>query len=1196
MPAQQPVLTEAASNPLYEDSGEFVEIYNPSSAPVCLSGFSITDGDALDELLPWDEGLHGIFPHPGMLLGTDTLPPGAFALVFELDYLQSPCYGDIPSGTLILTTGDHSICNGLAASSDPLTLFGAGGTADSSAVSTYGTPVPSDQWQERDDDGLDGIPFDPGDGATVERFPWNAPDQQGFWLAGPPGGTPGRHAEAPSDTLNVSCDSIWTEPESPEAGVPFQVAASFTCWGNCVPASGTLTVFMDADGDSAASPGEILAVFTASDMQPGITDTFFITATAEQGWYLPSARADVDGDDFPDDDHACSPVAVGGGVDPVITEVMANPLVEDTGEYIELYYPGPGILPLTGCSFTDGDALDVITSWTLSPLTDPDAVYSSFLQSDSFTLILDPEYADGMQSYDLAPGTVVATVGNTTLGNGLTGTDPITLYDPFGTTQSHVRSTHGTPLASDDPLLCDDDGLDGIPFDPGDDRSLERRSSMLPDAESSWVASPLGGTPGSPAQVTDTTDSRMDSLTISPQNPDPGALATLTAVFVNSGTTSIPDGSITLFLDSDADSSASAGEVLLTVPFGPLPPAAIDSAVACFSCPPEGWYLAAASIQTPGDQDPSNDTMLEQFRSGAGVDAVISEVLCNPESEDTDEFIEIHYPGPGVFDLAGCGFTDGDALDVIEAWDPELGGITDPDACPGSFVTAGAFGVVLDSEYAAGCQPYDFPPGTVIMTSGNTTLGDGLTGTDPLTLYMDGGTGLADVMSTFGTPIPAEDPLDRDDDGADGIPSDPGEGQSLQRLSLSGPDQEGNWSVSPEGPSPGGPFPEGCMGVNCSAVSIDCDPPMGDGGQPALLIALISCTGTDPIPEGDITVSWYCDLDLDGVPEPGELAGVSGAGALDPGDTLEIQGDWTTVQQCSELMAIAQCSDDQTPSDDTVSCLWNRTGPLVVNEIMYSPVPGEPEWVELLNMSDGPVGLLGWRFEDSAEQVVLCQDSVIVEPGCYAVAVSDSAGFRTAWPGVACPIVEPAGWPALNNSTQSGQSYADLLTLRDPQLNPADHIPYDDDWGGGIGISLERFGSDQSGWLAGSWTGCGSGGTPGAPNSCQSAGGGGGFLEYAPDPFSPDGDGRDDILVISIHPEGDQTEITLTVYNVQGRPVRELIRNEPCGSERTLSWDGSDSDGCRLPLGRYILYLRARDASTGEVREACSVVVLALPL
>jgi len=1196
LPAQPPVLTEAAPNPLYESSGEFVEIWNPSPTPVSLSGWSLTDGDALDPLEPWDEGVHGTFPHPGMLTGTDTLPPGGFALVFELDYAGSPCYADIPMGTLILTTGDLALCNGLAASSDPLTLFGPGGTADSCVVSTYGTPVPSDVWQNRDDDGLDGIPFDPGDGCTVERYPPGAPDQEGCWFAGPPGGTPGLPAEPPPDTLDVSCDDVWTFPADPEPGMPFEIAASFTLLGSTSPGSGDVTLFLDADGDSTASGGEVLAVFQVAGMLPGTTDTISATASLDRGWYLPSLRAEVEGDGCPENDHVGSILPVGGGIDPVLTEVMSNPVEEDSDEYLEVFYPGPGLFPLAGCSLTDGDAVDAIISWSLPPLGDTDAVYSPFLPTGAFALILDPEYAGGAQPYDLPPGTRVLTITNTTIGNGLTGNDPLTLYDPFGTTQSCVVSTFGTPASSDDPLLCDDDGLDGIPFDPGDDHSLERRSATHPDAEGSWIVSPTGGTPGAPAQVADTVDACVTSLTLAPESPAPGDPVLMTATVLNDGTLPTAPGSVVLFLDQDADSTASSGEILAVLPVGVLLPASCDSASTVFVCPETGWYLAAAAVEVPGDQNPSNDVTVVQFRSGDGIDAVISEVLCNPSSEDTDEFVEIHYPGPGAFDVAGCRFTDGDAVDVIVPWDPEAGAILDQDAAFGTVLTAGAFGVVLDSEYAAGSQPWDLPPGTVVMTTSNTTLGDGLSGTDPLTLYGTGGTTSSDVMSTFGTPVASDDPLERDDDGLDGIPRDPGEDQSLQRLDPSGPDEEDNWAASPGGPTPGGPFPDDYLGINVSALLVSCDPPMGSGDACGTLTTLVACTGTDPVPDGALSILWFCDLDADGVPEPGELLAESEAGPLCPGDTLETQVLWTTVGGESSILSLSCCDLDAVPEDDSVSCPWNRTGPLLLNEIMYAPAEGEPEWIELYNAGTRQVDLMGWRFEDSSEQVVLCTDTLLLDPGAFAIASGDTAAFRSAWPGVTCPLLEPSEWPALNNSTQQGQDYADLLTLRDPPLEPADHVPYDDDWGGGTGVSLERRGPGLDGWLAASWTGCSAGGTPGAPNACLGPEPGGAFLEYLPDPFSPDGDGRDDLLAISCNPGAGVFEITLTVYNVQGRVSRVLVDREEHAGAVSLYWDGTGGDGGRLPIGRYIVHVRAVSRDTGETREACGVVVLALPL
>ena len=1190
--SEPPVLTEVAANPLSETSGEFVEVFNPSTSPVCVADYSITDGDALDFIVPWSESVHGPFPHPGMLLETDTIPPGVFAIILELDYPDDPVLS-IEPGTIILTTGDHAICNGLAASSDPLTLFDGSGSADSCAVSTYGTPVPSDQWQDRDDDGLDGIPFDPGDGNTVERYPWSSPDQEGAWFISPPGGTPGRHASAQPDTMNVSCSSVWTIPAEPEAWEPFQVFAAFTCTGNSPPESGSLTIFLDSQGDSTAGPGEVLAVFDPSTLQPGATDTFSVVTSLEQGWYLPSAIAEVTGDTTPNDDMAALPLPVGGGVNVVVTEVMANPLEEDFGEYLEVHYPGPGIMPLAGCSFTDGDALDIVAPWEEGPLADPDAVYSAFLISGAYALVMDPEYVMGGQSYDLAPGTVVMTVGNTTLGNGLTGNDPITFYGPYGTEQADVHSTYGTPIASEDPLSCDDDGLDGIPFDPGENISVERLSPSMPDVEFAWAASPAGGTPGLPADQPDSTDAGLQSLTVHPEAATPGEMITLTAVVANLGTTGLQSCIVTVFMDSDADSLPGSGEVLAEVILPAMAPGDSDTVTVSLTSPEPGGWLTAALVSAEGDQNESNDLGMAHFTSGAGVLLVITEVLCNPEVEDFDEFIELFYPGPGVFDVTDCRFTDGDALDLIVGWDPSYGVLQPPGLSSGPWLPQGSYALVLDREYASGGQPYQMPPGTVVLTTGNTTLGDGLTSTDPVTLYAATGTMTTDVMSTYGTPLASDDPLLRDDDGLDGIPLDPGEGNSVQRIGPLYPDMEGSWAVSAAGPTPGDHPPVLCTGVNTEAVNLECSPPMGPGDLAVELTAKFTNTGMDTLPEAGLTVGFYVDQDGSGHATAEELLGSLQAGPLTPGDTLDAVWTWEAVTGSMGLIVTGTCELDSFPDDDVSSCVWNPAPSVVMNEIMYAPEPGRPEWVELTACPGIAVLLLEWSFEDSRESTVFCSDSLTILEDSFVILTSDSSGFMEHWPEVDCPVLQPPSWPALNNSTQQGETWADRLIIRDGEGTPVDYVPYDDDWGGSQGVSIERKGSLFPGWDAGSWAGCTCGGTPGTENSCALQGSEGGFLEYGPDPFSPDGDGNDDVLSISVNPEWDVSEITLTVYNVQGRVVAELAARESCSGSMNKVWDGTDDHGGRLPVGRYIVYVDVRGTVSGEHREACGVVILA---
>ena len=1193
--SQSPVITEVAANPLVEISGEFVEIFNPSSESMCLSGFSITDGDALDDLLPWDEAIYGSFPHPGMLLGTDTIPADGFALVFELDYPDNPVY-EIPPGTLILTTADYSICNGLAASSDPLTLFNSSGTADSNAVSTYGTPVTSDIWQERDDDGLDGIPFDPGEGLTVERFPWSSPDEEGFWLAGPVGGTPGSHAEAPPDTLNISCDSVWTDPADPPAGTPFEILASFTCWGNVSPSSGTLTLFLDSQGDSIATPDEILAEFPATWLEHGSTEIFTAWITLDQGWYLPSACSEVPQDEYPLDDFRSISTAVGGGIDPVITEVICNPIEEDFGEFIEIYYPGPGIFPLTGCFFTDGDALDVITMWSEAQLTDPDAVYGTFLPADGYGLVLDPEYIIGSQPYDLAESTYVFTVENTTIGNGLTGNDPITLYDPNGTTQLNVLSTYGTPLMFDDPLLCDDDGLDGIPYDPGEHHSVQRRLFSLPDEEYSWVTSPEGGTPGAPAECSDTTDAAVDSLIISPPDPEPGNSLLITAVFSNRGTQPFTEAEVTIFLDMNADSIAQADEILLTELSDSLYPGEDSSISVTIIAPETGCYPAAARISLEGDLIPENDFVQKGFTTGGGVPLVISEVLCNPSSEDHDEFIELWFSGPGVFDISGCTFTDGDALDELVPWNTEYGILQDPDVICSQFLPADCFAVILDREYTDGLQPYDFPSGTVILTTGNTTLGDGLSQNDPVSLYAPSGTASSDVMSTYGTPVDSDDPLLRDDDGLDEIPFDPGEDNSAQRKDLSAPDAEENWITSNDGPTPGAPPPYIVEGMNATSLVMSCSPPMGPDNENTILTALFTNSGTDTIPSGHLSIAFFSDADQSGTPSENELIDSYVCGTVAPGDSIEANCQWVSCQEEILLFSVAICTSDSFPSDDTTSCVWNAHGSIVLNEIMYSPTPGEPEWVEIINISGYPVQLSGWTFEDSRDQVVFCDNSLFLQPDSFAVIVSDSSAFRELWVNVECPLLQPSSWPTLNNSTQQGEEWADQLILRDTTDQVSDYVPYDDDWGAAIGISLEKLDPEYNGYDPASWSGCISGGTPGNENSCTAGSTGGEFLEFHPNPFSPDGDGRDDLLSIEMNFDSSENEVMLEIYNVQGRLILQLLNRDICGNSRVVVWDGCGDIGRGLAVGRYIIYLSSRATDTGEFRETCKVVILARPL
>ena len=85
-----------------------------------------------------------------------------------------------------------------------------------------------------------------------------------------------------------------------------------------------------------------------------------------------------------------------------------------------------------------------------------------------------------------------------------------------------------------------------------------------------------------------------------------------------------------------------------------------------------------------------------------------------------------------------------------------------------------------------------------------------------------------------------------------------------------------------------------------------------------------------------------------------------------------------------------------------------------------------------------------------------------------------------------------------------------------------------------------------------------------------------------PSVFSPDGDGFEDVAIITVEEAPAEAELTMRVYDRQGRVVRTIIDGERL-LKSSYTWDGRSDGGNRLPIGIYILYLEA--AGGGSVKK-----------
>jgi hypothetical protein len=583
----------------------------------------------------------------------------------------------------------------------------------------------------------------------------------------------------------------------------------------------------------------------------------------------------------------------------------------------------------------------------------------------------------------------------------------------------------------------------------------------------------------------------------------------------------------------------------------------------------------------------------------AGADehgVVISEVMANVAGResgsgspgDRNEFIELHNRSEQSADLSEWIISDGDADDRIEAWvSDEHGEIGDPDVVTGiTLVPPDGYAVILDREYVItdsmsdDPEPYDLPQNTIVLTVGNTTLGDGLSTTDPIVLALPDGT----PIDSYGTPLIEDDT----------IPYDPGDGVSMERLDPWLGDFEWNWAPSsaPSGSTPGAPNASAIL-VDLAVVTLTADPPALDLGENVALIAHVANSGREMIDEYEVT--FFSDFDLDHIEDPGEeIATLAGSDSLDRGDTATVVHEWHPEAAGGEWIgARAICPGDEDSANDvaTTFIIVGRRGPgLVINEIMFQPLASGSEWIELFNSRPQEVSLSGWRIEDADSARGRELPYIHLASKSYTVLVDDHTSFTLEHPDVPAVAVPEGGLPSLDDS-------GDIVRLRDDEGRVIDSLTYEGGWGGGRGISLERinpvFPSDDPDNWAPSVARRGS--TPGERNSIflsdiprRSA------LTVSPNPFSPDGDGRLDHTVIAFKGPALRLKVRLHIFDAAGRLVRKLLEQETTGGEGTAVWDGRDDKGRILPVGIYIVHLEGIDEAGGRlVEETCTVVLAA---
>ena len=275
---------------------------------------------------------------------------------------------------------------------------------------------------------------------------------------------------------------------------------------------------------------------------------------------------------------------------------------------------------------------------------------------------------------------------------------------------------------------------------------------------------------------------------------------------------------------------------------------------------------------------------------------------------------------------------------------------------------------------------------------------------------------------------------------------------------------------------------------------------------------------------------------------------------------------------------------------------------VVINEILSNPASGGARFAELYNRSEKIIDLQSLVIANRdtmagfpGNAAPLTSGGYLLFPGDYVALTSspeDICGrYRPVFPEA---ISGMNGFPVFGDDTGTVIiARKDNLAIIDRmRYNPEMHYPL---LATSEGVSLERTNpdlpsDDQSNWHSAAETAGFA--TPGYRNSHWVVPEGADQeIMVQPVVFSPDNDGRDDLLTLTIRECDPDYAVNIVVYDSRGRMVRQLANNVLPGNEGVFTWDGMTAARSKAPLGFYILLVELTKPD-GTVRKIKKTVVL----
>ena len=280
---------------------------------------------------------------------------------------------------------------------------------------------------------------------------------------------------------------------------------------------------------------------------------------------------------------------------------------------------------------------------------------------------------------------------------------------------------------------------------------------------------------------------------------------------------------------------------------------------------------------------------------------------------------------------------------------------------------------------------------------------------------------------------------------------------------------------------------------------------------------------------------------------------------------------------------------------------------VIINEVLFNPIVGGKDFVELYNRSDKVIDLSDLRMANRNEtgdisQVEIIETNCLLFPEEYRVLTEAPMDIWNRYENVSYyhlsesslpSYPDKEGWVVLYEAAPLGALVVDEFAYREDM-----HYPLLRDKNG---VSLERINPNAPSGSPDSWHSAAEEVGFATPTYRNSQ-----FAEQGEDNddellwlpvarLSPDNDGFEDFLQILYAPDKPGYTAHIRIYDAKGRLVKKLAENKLLATEGFLQWDGVYDSGSRARSGIHILEAKLVHTE-GEVRRYKMAFVVASKL